>query len=105
MRAVPGVSSAALTTFVPLSFNYSSGDIYVEGQPAETGSSSLTAMQGSSSPDYFTAMGTPLLAGREFNDQDRSDTERVAIVNETFVRPCLPGTAAAVAAGCKRVSS
>jgi predicted permease len=34
-------------------------------------------------------MSTPVLHGREFNDQDREDTELVAVVNETFVRQLL----------------
>jgi predicted permease len=104
VQAAPGVRSAALTTFVPLSLDYSSGDIYVEGQPAERGTSGLSAMVASSGKNYFATMGTPLLAGREFTDQDKPDTEKVAIVNETFVRRCLPGARSAGDAIGRRVS-
>jgi hypothetical protein len=37
------------------------------------------------SPGYFQTMGMPLLQGREFNDFDRADSGKVAIVNEAFV--------------------
>jgi predicted permease len=38
------------------------------------------------SAGYFPAMGMPLLAGREFTEQDRDDGPKVAIVNESFAR-------------------
>jgi predicted permease len=38
------------------------------------------------SPDYFTTMGMPLIAGREFTDQDRDASHKVAVVNESFAR-------------------
>jgi len=39
---------------------------------------------------YFRAMATPLLSGRTFDDRDRPDTPRSAIVNETFARRHFP---------------
>ncbi|MGH9430386.1 MAG: FtsX-like permease family protein, partial [Terriglobia bacterium] len=43
------------------------------------------------SPGYFSAMGIPLLGGREFTDEDRHNSKSVAIVNETFARQYWPG--------------
>jgi hypothetical protein len=37
-------------------------------------------------PRYFATLGMPLLAGREFTEQDTLGAPRVAIVNETFAR-------------------
>jgi putative ABC transport system permease protein len=37
-------------------------------------------------PDYFKTLGIPLLGGRDFNDQDKVGTPKVAIINETFGR-------------------
>jgi predicted permease len=42
--------------------------------------------------DYFRAMQVPLLAGRFFTPQDREDTEKVVIVNETLARLLAPDT-------------
>lgn len=49
-------------------------------------------------------MGTPLLHGREFTNQDRKDTESVVIVNETFVRRLVPDAASGESALGRRVS-
>jgi len=38
------------------------------------------------SPRYFSAMGMALLAGREFNAQDRVETQKVAVINESMAR-------------------
>jgi predicted permease len=43
-------------------------------------------------PDFLHALGIPLLAGRDIRDGDTLNSERVAIVNETFVKKLLPNT-------------
>jgi hypothetical protein len=42
------------------------------------------------SPEYFTAMGIPMLRGRPFNDADVADTPLVAVVNEALARRYWP---------------
>jgi len=41
-------------------------------------------------PGYFRAMGTPLLKGRPFGEQDDAGTPAVAIVNEAYLKRYLP---------------
>jgi len=98
------VRSAALTNFVPLSLNYSSSTIYVEGQPFERGANASLAMAASVGPRYFETMGTTMLYGREFTGQDRSDSEATAIVNEAFVHRLLPNLQSPNDAIGKRIS-
>jgi len=43
------------------------------------------------SANYFRTMGTPLLAGRDFNDRDPTASPEVAIVNEMFSAKFLGG--------------
>lgn len=90
VQSLPGVKSAAITSFVPLSLNYNSRTVFVEGQPAERGANAPTAMTSMVGPRYFETMVTPVLQGREFSDQDSSKTEAVAVVNETFARRLMP---------------
>ena len=42
------------------------------------------------SPQYFAAMGIPLLAGRTFTDDDQAGAPRVAIINEFMARQLFP---------------
>ena len=44
------------------------------------------------SPGYFKTMGTPLLAGRDFDERDTRRRRAVAIVNESFARKFFGGT-------------
>src|SRR6478736_8648300 len=89
-ESLPGISSVALASTLPLSLDYSFTTIYVEGQ-AVSGTSNLpVAVPNEISPNYFRAMGINL-RGRDFTDRDNKDESRVAIVNETFARRFFPG--------------
>jgi putative ABC transport system permease protein len=48
-------------------------------------------MYNRASPGYFEAMGTRLLQGRDFTEQDDENAASVAIINETFARRLFPG--------------
>ncbi|MFN2508260.1 MAG: ABC transporter permease [Chthoniobacterales bacterium] len=88
-RALPGVRSVALTENLPLSLNYNSSTIYLEGQPVMSSSELPLAIPTSVSPAYFETMGIPL-RGRDFNPDEDKTESRVAIVNETFARRFFP---------------
>jgi predicted permease len=101
---LPGVKSAAVSDYIPLSLNYNSRNIFVEGLPAERGENVPTAMNATAGPRYFETMRTPLVQGREFTDQDTAKTERVAVVNEAFVRRLMPNVSSSAEAIGKRFS-
>lgn len=52
-----------------------------------------TAQLTSVTPDYFRAIGTPLLEGRAFNQADDPDAPKMAIVNRAFAKRFLDGSA------------
>ena len=84
LRALPGVEAAAITRRVPLSDNCVIGaDV-----STDLSSTKMPVMYQciDVGPDYFRAIGIPLLRGRDFSAGDRKGSERVAIVNETFAR-------------------
>ena len=43
------------------------------------------------SPGFFAALGVPMIAGRDFNDSDRKDSEPVAIISQTVANRMFPG--------------
>jgi predicted permease len=104
VHALPGVKAAAVSSYIPLSLNYNSRNIFVEGQPAERGENVPLAMNSSAGPRYFETMRTPLVHGREFTDQDQEGAELVAVVNETFVQRLLAGVNSSSEAIGKRIS-
>jgi predicted permease len=85
VRAIPGVLSAANTTHIPL-IGGSWGHQITIGK-MEGGANFTWA-----SPEYFETMGIPLLSGRGFAATDTAASQRVAVVNQTFVRHFLNNT-------------
>lgn len=84
LRALPGVSAAAITRQVPLNGNCQISTLVrtdLSSRPAR-----IMYQCNAVGPDYFRAIGIPLLHGREFSALDRKGSEAVAIVNETFAR-------------------
>jgi len=89
-KAIPGVRSVAATDVLPLSLDYSSNTIYIEGQPVRSRSDLPLAIPYSVSPRFFETMGMTL-RGRDFLPNENKKESRVALVNETFARRFLPG--------------
>ncbi|MBL0158464.1 MAG: ABC transporter permease [Bryobacterales bacterium] len=85
LRALPGVRSASSSDITPISGMAWNGEITVEGFKAKNRRDSL-AYFNQVSDKYFETMGTPILAGRDFEERDGPTAPRVAIVNETLAR-------------------
>ena len=94
VRHQPGVSAVSYTDYVPLSLGSGSWeDLRVEGYAPEP-SENMKLYRAMIGPDYFTTLGIPLTAGRDFTNGDDSAATHVMIVNESFVRRFLAGRAA-----------
>ncbi|MGH9767040.1 MAG: ABC transporter permease [Blastocatellia bacterium] len=91
VESLPGVRSASITDFMPLSMNYNSAPIMIEGRPLERGVNMPQAMNANVGLKYFETIGTPLLAGRDLTEQDLEGKTRSVVVNETFARKFFPG--------------
>jgi putative ABC transport system permease protein len=93
LQTLPGVRSAALTTWLPLSGMTGRGVINIEGRPRwESGKEPVVEFN-TVSADYFRTMGMQIRAGRAFNADDRADAPRAVIINETLARRFFPGEA------------
>jgi predicted permease len=82
VRSTPGIADAATTTMVPLIGG--SWGHHVHVGPVEGGSQFTWV-----SPGYFHTMNISLLTGRGFSQNDTSTSQRVAVVNQAFVRRFL----------------
>jgi putative ABC transport system permease protein len=90
--SVPGVSSAASVTGMPLRYHSDGMPFTLVGGPTYADPSQRPGAGFQSvSPDYFTTFGIQVLKGRSFNNQDTASSVRVAIVNEEFTRRYLKG--------------
>lgn len=84
-RAMPGVKFASLASDSPLSGSWDQYGIVVEGYTPREGErmgSDVTLV----STDYFKALAIPLVAGRDFTDEDRQGSPKVVIVNEQMAK-------------------
>ncbi len=87
VKAIPGVESAANAIMVPFGGETWNNDVILEGSEQDAG----VAWENFLGPGYFQTLGTPLLAGRDFDDRDTANSPKVAIVNQAFVRKILKG--------------
>ena len=94
VESLPGVHSASVVGYLPLSLDYSSTSIHIEGREPERGVNTPEAMYTSAGLNYFSTMGIGIVDGRDFTAQDKRGSPLVAIVNETFARTFWPGEVA-----------
>jgi putative ABC transport system permease protein len=87
VQAIPGVESAAHAMLVPFGGSSWNDNVLIEGSDQDAGVAWLNYL----GPGYFKTVGTPLLAGRDFDDRDTATSVKVAIVNQAFVRKILKG--------------
>ncbi|MEE8146006.1 MAG: FtsX-like permease family protein, partial [Longimicrobiales bacterium] len=89
VRAVPGVESVAATSIYPLQSPRWAPRLLLPGDTPETVREGIARY--AITPGYHETMGTRLLLGRDIERMDGPDAERVALVNESFVRTQLGG--------------
>jgi predicted permease len=89
MRQIPGVEKAAVGLSLPYERALNQGGVAIS-DGREAGQKYMAALV-YVTPDYFSALQIPVLAGRTFTDGDGPDTQRVAVVNQTFVRKFFHG--------------
>jgi putative ABC transport system permease protein len=85
LAGLPGVRSAAGTTDPELADTNTSNNITLAGYTAKE-NEDMNVESPRVSPGYFSTMRMTLIAGREFTEQDRDSSHKVAVVNESFAR-------------------
>jgi macrolide transport system ATP-binding/permease protein len=87
---MPGVTSVALATAMPLSNGMGWYPLAVEGRQSAAGPSSPHADYNVISPGYFETVGAPAVRGRAFTADDREGSPPVAMVNQELARHNWP---------------
>jgi len=96
IRAVPGVSSASLSMSIPMDGNGWNDSVLVRDHSYAPGEVPLRRYR-FVAPGFFKALGTPLVAGRDFTWSDMYDPKApVAIVSEKLAREYWPDPGDAV---------
>ncbi|HYE87677.1 MAG TPA: ABC transporter permease [Vicinamibacterales bacterium] len=85
VRAIAGVAEVGAINILPLSNNYNSEGVQIEERPLPEGQGPSPQVR-SVTPKYFSAIGIPLVAGREFDSRDVADAQQVVIVSESMAR-------------------
>ena len=90
VRALPGVRSAGLGQHIPLGVSSSTTDVAIDGFEAAPNRQTLTIGRSVVSPQYFDALGIPILRGRAFDAGDTERAPKVVIVNEAMAAKYWP---------------
>jgi len=92
ISALPGVESVAVGTLVPWreAGAFFSAQFMVEGYAKADGEDDPRGKFRTVSPGFFAALGVPIIAGRDFNEGDRSDSEKVVIVSQSLAQRLFP---------------
>src|ERR1700691_299518 len=93
IAALPGVDRVAVGTAVPWrdkgifgpGFQFSA-----EGHVRANGEEDPHAQFRTISPGFFAALGVPIIEGRDFNDSDRKDSEKVVIISQSVALRMFP---------------
>ncbi len=91
IRALPGVDNVAVGTTVP----WRDGGLFaaqfaVEGYKKANGEEDPRARFRTVSPGFFASLGVPMIAGRDFNEADRRESEKVVIVSQSVAQRLFP---------------
>ncbi len=93
VQQLPGVDGVALGMLTPWREGGSFGPGFqftAEGYVRATAEDDPRGQFRIVSPGFFAALGVPVIAGRDFNDLDRKDSEPVTIVSQSVARRMFP---------------
>jgi predicted permease len=89
LNQIPGVASASLVRYTPVSGSSSSGNFSIEGYTPHSGQE-MDVHRVEVAPRFFDTLEIPLLLGRPIGPRDTPDTPPVAVVNSAFVTSYFP---------------
>jgi predicted permease len=89
LSTLPGVKAVSAVNRLPISGGDPHGDLTIEGRTFAAGEAPGASYR-RILPNYFRAMGIPLLQGREFDERDTGGTPDVVIINQKMAKRFWP---------------
>ena len=96
LATMPGITSVAISTKVPMDFNTSMDPVYAEDRTYKEGELAQLRRFKYISPGFFSTLGTPLIAGRDFTWDETYQRRPVAILSENTAHDLWGSAAAAI---------
>jgi predicted permease len=90
LQALPGVENVTLSEVGYISDSMENSPFLPEGQVPDP-DQDQSAWNNAVGPSFFHTMGIPILAGRDFNENDTAGTPKVGILSESLARRAFPG--------------
>ena len=90
IKTLPGVESAGTINHTPLTGFGIIAFTAIEGQPPPDREKDAALGIGAVTPDYFRTLQIPLISGRVYDERDRAEAPKVAIVNQAFAQRYFP---------------
>ena len=84
LTGIPGLQSASAISIIPMSELILRPEFTIVGRPPVSRAETPLAQFRMASPNYFKTMGIPIMSGRGLEEQDRSSTRPVAVINENL---------------------
>ena len=91
VRAIPGVTTAGVTTNIPLQTLSFDSVFTVEGRPPANPADVPITAHRTVTADYLQTLGVRLVKGRLFDDHDRDGAQPVVVITEELARQAWPG--------------
>jgi predicted permease len=89
LTSIPGIQSVAIADSLPPAFSGEDDTFRIAGQPWSDQSFPSTSLP-RVTPEYFRALGIPLVRGRYFTSSDTATSEPVTIISESLARRYFP---------------
>jgi predicted permease len=86
IEAIPGVTSVAMASSMPMDGNTSHDPVWVEDKPAPEGQMPPLRRYKWVTPKFFGTIGTTLVAGRDFSWDDLHSQQPVVVISESLAR-------------------
>lgn len=90
LSALPGVQVISLSLEAPISPVRATTSVFPDGGQAQSGADPLRVEYNVISPQYFQTLAMPLLSGRDFDQRDTEESQKVVIINQTLASQLWP---------------